>query len=71
MISPITGIDGPSNCKGELMETKMGVWIDYRKAVIVDLAEEGLQTWTLLTGVPCLPPGWSRSISKNPDCRNV
>jgi hypothetical protein len=56
MISPLTGIDGLSNCKGELMETKMGVWIDYRKAVIVDLAEEGLQTWTLLSGVDRQPP---------------
>jgi hypothetical protein len=56
VISPFTGIDDLSNCKGELMQTKMGVWIDYRKAVIVDLAEEGLQTWTLLSGVDTQPP---------------
>jgi hypothetical protein len=33
------------------METKMGVWIDHRKAVIVDLTEKGPQTRTVLSGV--------------------
>lgn len=33
------------------MEPKMGVWIDHRKAVIVDLTEKGPQTRTVLSGV--------------------
>jgi hypothetical protein len=33
------------------METKMGVWIDHRKAVIVDLAENGQEIRTVLSGV--------------------
>ena len=33
------------------MEPKMGVWIDHRKAVIVDLTEKGHQTRTVLSGV--------------------
>lgn len=33
------------------METKMGVWIDHRKAVVVDLAEKGQVIRTVLSGV--------------------
>jgi len=33
------------------METKMGVWIDHRKAVIVDLTEKGPETRIVLSGV--------------------
>jgi len=33
------------------MTTKMGVWIDHRKAVIVDLTENGSKTRTVLSGV--------------------
>jgi len=33
------------------METKMGVWIDHRKAVIVDLGAQGPETRTVLSGV--------------------
>ncbi len=33
------------------MGTKMGVWLDHYKAVIVDIDEQRLQAWTLLSRV--------------------